>query len=97
MKNEIQIIEGKIISSQLGEFGKKEILYGYIGVEINPTHHVAIKIDSYTSYETLEIGDHVVIEASRLGTTDILVARKISLKTAVDSSSVMEEITATTL
>ena len=97
MTDKEQTIEGKIISSQLGEFGKKEILYGYIGVEIDPTHHVAIKIDSYTWYETLEIGNHVVIETAKLGTTDILVARKVSLKTPTHSSTAMEEITATTL
>ncbi|MBN2229258.1 MAG: hypothetical protein JW779_06650 [Candidatus Thorarchaeota archaeon] len=86
------IIEGKIISSQLGEFGKDGILYGYLGIEDTQGNHLAIKIDSYSWYETLEIGEHVIIEASKLGTTNIIVARKISLKSNSDLISHSENV-----
>ena len=96
MINIEQVIEGKIISSQIGTFGKTEFPYGYITIEISQGKNVAVKIDSYTWYETLEIGNNVVVEVSNLGTTDILVARKISLKPVIDQSSANEEVTATT-
>ncbi|MFW9960357.1 MAG: hypothetical protein ACFFDV_05030 [Candidatus Thorarchaeota archaeon] len=85
-KNEI-IIEGKIVSSQLGGFGKTEIVYGYIGIEVSHNQSVMVKIDSYTWYETLDIGKHVIIHAAKLGSTNILVARKVSVKQGTDSSS----------
>jgi hypothetical protein len=94
MKEEEQIIEGKIISNQLGKFGKEEMLYGYIGIEITPKQHVAIKIDSYTWYETLEVGNHVIVEAVKLGVTDILVARKVSLSQGANSSSQADAVIA---
>lgn len=90
-KNEI-IIEGKIVSSQLGEFGKNEIVYGYIGIEVGHNENVLVKIDSYTWYETLDVGKHVIIHAAKLGTTNILVARKVSVKQGTDSSSLADGI-----
>jgi len=96
MINTEQVIEGKIISSQIGAFGKTEFPYGYITIEISQGKNVAVKIDSFTWYETLEIGNHVIVEVLNLGTTDILVARKISLKLVIDPSSANEEVTATT-
>ena len=72
-------IEGKIISRDLGEFGKKQILYGYIGLRKPDGEKVKIKIDSYTWYETLEIGSDVFVEVHNLGPTDILVARRIDV------------------
>ena len=96
MINTEQVIEGKIISSQIGAFGKTEFPYGYITIEISQGKNIAVKIDSFTWYETLEIGNHVVIEVSNLGTTDILVARKISLKAVSNQSSPNEEVTVTT-
>ena len=40
-------IEGKIISKQLGEFGNRQIVYGYVGIEktngalsTHPTNYV---------------------------------------------------------
>ncbi|TFG96991.1 hypothetical protein E4H12_09750 [Candidatus Thorarchaeota archaeon] len=72
-------IEGKIISKQLGFFGKKQIVYGYIGIEKSDGQQIEVKIDSYTWYETLEIGSHVFVELNNLGTTEILVARRIDV------------------
>lgn len=72
-------IEGKIISKQLGVFGKKQIVYGYIGIEKPDGQQIEVKIDSYTWYETLEIGTHVFAELHNLGTTEILVARRIDV------------------
>ncbi len=92
MENNETVIEGKIVSSQLGEFGKDEIVYGYIGIEVSHNQIVLVKIDSYTWYETLDIGKHVIIHAAKLGTTNILVARKVNIKQGTDSSSVADSI-----
>ena len=66
------------MSSELGTFGKNHILYGYIGIKTHEGEQKKIKVDSYTSYETLEIGSEVVAELSSLGDTNIMVARKIT-------------------
>lgn len=86
-------VTGKIVSTNLGEFSKRRIIYGYIGIELPDKTHIQVKIDSYTWYETLTIGDEVVVEIETLGNTDILVARKIQLKTSLEISA--EESTAT--
>jgi len=72
-------IEGKIISKQLGEFGHDHIVYGYIGIEKPNGEQIVVKIDSYTWYETLEIGTYVFVEIAHLGTTEIIVARRIDI------------------
>lgn len=76
--------EGKIISANLGEFSKRLIVYGYIGIELPDKSHIKIKIDSYTWYESLVIGEEVMVEAETLANTDILVARKIRLKSSLE-------------
>ena len=80
------IIEGKIVSSNLGEFSKKRIVYGYLGIETSDKKHLKVKVDSYTEYETLKIGDEVEVEVHILTGTDILVAKKIHLKSSRESS-----------
>ncbi len=87
------IIHGKIVSANLAEFSNRKIKYGYIGIEIQDKTHIKVKVDSYTWYETLTIGDEVVAEVETLAGTDILVARKIQLKSSLESSS--DEVTAT--
>ena len=72
-------IEGKIISKDLGEFGKNQTLYGYIGLELPDCKQIKVKVDSFTWYQTLEIGSHVFVETNRLGSTDIMVARRIDV------------------
>ena len=72
-------IEGKIISKNLGEFGKNQTVYGYIGIELTNCEHIKVKVDSFTWYQTLEIGTHVFIEVNKLGNTDIMVARRIDV------------------
>ena len=78
------IIEGKIVSAQLGEFSKRKIVYGFIGIELQDRSHIKIKVDSYTKYETLALGDRVVVEVEKLANTDILVARTIRFKTSLE-------------
>ena len=80
-------IEGRIISKDLGVFGKNRTVYGYIGIEKTDGEHIKVKVDSFTWYETLEIGSHVFVEIDNLGTTEILVARRIdvNLDPLVDS------------
>ena len=82
-----QTFEGTIISEQLGTFGKNDIIYGYIGIKTTKGKQKKIKIDSYTSYETLDMGSEVIIEAAELGDTGILVARKISVNPKVTHTS----------
>lgn len=82
-----ETIRGKITSTQLGEFSEKQIIYGYIGIERSDKTHVKVKIDSYTWYESLAIGDDVVLETHTLANTDILVARTIRLKSSLDMES----------
>jgi hypothetical protein len=87
------MINGKIISNNLGEFSKRGIVYGFIGIELQDRSHIKVKIDSYTLYETLTIGDEVVVEAETLANTDIMVARKIRLKSSIELSD--DEVAAT--
>ncbi len=72
-------LDGKIYSTQLGIFGSNDVMYGFLGIETNDLRHITFKVDAYTWYETLELGDTVMIEYVQLGETKILVARKISL------------------
>ena len=85
-------IEGKIISKQFGVFGSKQIVYGYLGIETLSGQQKTLKVDAFTWYETLEIGSQVIVEIATLGTTDIIVARKISFNpefmTNSDSASI---------
>ncbi len=80
-------VEGTIVASQLGTFGKDAIIYGYIGVKTLEGEQKLIKVDAYTWFETLEIGDDVRIEVSLLGDTKILVARKINVMSSIDNNS----------
>jgi hypothetical protein len=68
---------GKIVSTQLGIFGRDEIIYGFISMQTKDNRIIKVKVDSYTTFNTLNIGDWVLIEAEFLGNTDILVARNI--------------------
>jgi len=88
-----ETIQGKIISSNLGEFSKKKIIYGYLGIELPDGKHIKVKVDFYTLYETLKIGEKVILEIEPLGNSDILVAKKIQLKENLETKS--EEATAT--
>lgn len=88
------IIEGKIVASNMGEFSKKRIMYGFLGIETSDKKHFKVKVDSYTEYETLKLGDEVEVEVHALAGTDILVARKIHLKSGGESSP--EEVEAMT-
>jgi hypothetical protein len=40
------MIDGKIVSAQLGEFSKRQIVYGFIGIELQDRSHIKIKVDS---------------------------------------------------
>ena len=74
-------LHGTLVSAALGTFGKNDVLYGYIGLEKTDGTHVKIKVDTFTWYETLEVGSKVIIEVETLGSTDILVARRIMVRT----------------
>jgi hypothetical protein len=74
-----QTIEGKIVSKDLGVFGKQQIVYGYLGIEKTDGTQIKVKVDSFTWYETLDIGSNVFVETHKLGSTDILVAKRIDV------------------
>ena len=95
MRNEEFTIEGRIVSTQLATFGDTDIIYGSITIEVTRNEHVDVKIDSYTYYESLDVGNHVVVDAARLGSTDILVAKRVLLAPILDSTSVGERAVAT--
>ncbi len=79
MKSQFTLI-GKIIANQLGKFGSREIIYGYLTIEEETGKHTRIKVDSYTEWDTLSIGDMVEIQATELGNTGIITARRVILK-----------------
>ena len=82
--------KGRIVSSELGIFGKQAMLYGYLTVETEDLQRKKIKIDAYTSYETLDIGAFVEIKYAPLEGTRIFVAKKIVRVDPFESNS--EEI-----
>jgi hypothetical protein len=87
-------IEGRIVSSSVATFGNTGIVYGYLGVESDSGERMKIKVDSYTWYETLEMGEHVRIEAHSLGDTSVVVARRIERMASLSDSGQTEEPTA---
>jgi hypothetical protein len=93
MDNEI---EGKIVSSAVAAFGNTGITYGYIGVQTDSGERMKIKVDSYTEYETLEMGEHVRIETHSLGDTRVIVARRIERTTNLSDSGSTDASTAVT-
>ncbi len=85
-------IEGKIISKQMGVFGNRQLVYGYLGIETPSGQQKIVKVDAFTWYETLEVGSQVIVDITNLGSTDIIVAEKIrfnqELMTNTDSASI---------
>jgi len=95
MRRAERTIEGKIVSTQLATFGETDIIYGCITIEVTRNEHVNVKIDSYTYYETLEVGNHVAVDVATLGSTDILVAKRVLLGPTFDLGTVEEGAVAT--
>ncbi|MFW9802890.1 MAG: hypothetical protein ACFFFC_09575 [Candidatus Thorarchaeota archaeon] len=86
-----EAISGKILTSQIGYFGKGEIAYGFITVETREGIHLTLKIDAYTKYDTIKVGDQVRITVHRLADTDILVAREIVTETPFATASKVKD------
>ncbi|MFW9931062.1 MAG: hypothetical protein ACFFDR_00185 [Candidatus Thorarchaeota archaeon] len=78
MSDEITI-RGRIISTQLGTFGLKERLYGYVTIRKENGDQVKVKIDTHTECESLAVGDTVEVHAEELGNTGIVVAKRVEL------------------
>ncbi|MGY5854777.1 MAG: hypothetical protein RTU92_14505 [Candidatus Thorarchaeota archaeon] len=72
-------LEGQIVSSQVGNYGNTDVKYGFITIQTNDSH-VRLKVDSSTSYDTLEMGHDVIVSAEQLGSTKLLVAREVRKK-----------------
>ncbi len=66
-------IIGLITSNQLGSLGGKQ--YGFIGLETDDKKHLKVKVAAFTTYDTLDIGEHVQVTAEPLG--KIWTAKKI--------------------
>ncbi len=82
-------IIGKIISSSLGYVGKPEIPYGYIDLVTKDGEQIHLKVDVHTFHETLDSGYEVEVEFEHLGSTEILVAKTISILGELNSSKKM--------
>jgi len=87
-------IIGRIISNSLGSVGEDEIPYGYIDVTTDDGKQFHIKVDVHTFHETLNPGYDVEIEMDILGSTDILIAKTISIVDQVISSKKLAKATA---
>ena len=72
-------ITGTIVARELGTFGANEILYGFLTLRDDSGDQKRVKVDSYTEWDTLSVGDSVEIHAVELGTRHIIVARRIVL------------------
>lgn len=94
MRDDKEVVEGKIVSTQLGEFGNTGIIYGYISVDDPAGKNIVVKIDSYTEHSGIDIGDYVIIDAAKLGMTEIRVAKKITHRHELDSSAREEAMSA---
>ena len=73
----VEVLSGEIVAHQIGFLGKYQLPYGFITVENQEGKHVKLKIDAYTEYETIKIGDYVCVHVHNLANTDVLVARDI--------------------
>ncbi|MGY5875695.1 MAG: hypothetical protein RTU30_08115 [Candidatus Thorarchaeota archaeon] len=73
-------LEGQIVSSQVGNYGNTDVKYGFITIQTNDDSHVRLKVDSSTTYDTLEMGHDVIVSAKQLGSTKLLVAREVRKK-----------------
>ena len=71
---------GEIVAAQMAKIHATELTYGYITIETPEKRYVKLKVDAGTKYETLEKGEHVVVEYDVLGNTDILSAKRITKK-----------------
>jgi hypothetical protein len=69
---------GEIVSSQLARYGDNDTRYGYVTIQTPDLGYVRIKVDAYTSFDTLDIGEQVLVESKKLGDTGIIVAKQIS-------------------
>lgn len=76
-EHELAKTSGEIVASRISKQRTTGVREGYI-VILTPTHeHVRFRVDSSTSFESLERGEKVTVEYETLGDTDILVAKKI--------------------
>lgn len=73
-------LEGQIIASQVGRISNTDKKYGFITIRTPEESHVKVKIDSYTNYDTLEMGHDVEIFTDELGSSSLIVAREIRKK-----------------
>jgi len=77
--NGSNVIQGKIIASQLGTFGPTGKLFGYTTIRKDDGSHVKLKVDTLTECESIAVGDTVEVHVDELGETGILIARRVAL------------------
>jgi hypothetical protein len=71
-------LHGRIVNSRLSYVGKQELPYGYLGIVLEDGTHINVKVDVYTMYETLTVGDEIYVEVVPLGSQGVLVAKRIT-------------------
>ncbi|MFW9886813.1 MAG: hypothetical protein ACFFER_01440 [Candidatus Thorarchaeota archaeon] len=74
-----KIIQGTIVASVVEPIGNTDMKEGFITIRTTDDDYVKLDVGSYTSFETLDEGAVVCIEADVLGTTDILYAERVTL------------------
>jgi hypothetical protein len=75
----LKTLKGPVTSSRLVKYGAQGKEYGFIGIEIAAHKHVQVKIDANTQWEKFKVGDRVTAEVEDLGSSGIIVAKKITL------------------
>ncbi|MFX1332755.1 MAG: hypothetical protein ACFE9W_14450 [Promethearchaeota archaeon] len=74
-----RIIQGTIVASVVEPIGNTGMRSGFITIKTPDDDYVKLDVGNYTSFETLEEGAVVCIEADVLGTTGILYAESVNL------------------
>jgi hypothetical protein len=73
------VIIAIIVTSVVKAIGNTGMRNGFITIETNENEYVKLDVGSYTSFETLDEGATVCVEADSLGTTGTLYAQKVTL------------------
>ncbi len=74
-----KIVTGFITAANIAVMGKTH--YGYLGIETDEHEKLKVKVSAFTQYDTLEVGERVIVELQTVGDDSILTAKKISSTT----------------
>jgi len=74
-----KIVTGFITAANIAVMGKTH--YGYLGIETDEHEKLKVKVSAFAQYDTLEVGERVIVELQTVGDDSILTAKKISSTT----------------